>query len=64
MQYTSENTEQAEKLRGSNWSPESCGKEAVVLDFLGMEIATQSYLHALLYDALPLPGTKQSFIYV
>ena len=64
VQYTSENTEQAEKFAREQLEPRILRKEAVVLDFLGMEIATQSYLHALLYDALRLAWAKQSFIYV
>ena len=64
VHYTSENTEQAEKFAREQLEPRILRKEAVVLDFLGMEIATQSYLHALLYDALRLAWAKQSFIYV
>ncbi len=64
VRYTSENTEQAEKFAREQLEPRILRKEAVVLDFLGMEIATQSYLHALLYDALRLAWAKQSFIYV
>ena len=64
VQHTSENTEQAEKFAREQLEPRILRKEAVVLDFLGMEIATQSYLHALLYDALRLAWAKQSFIYV
>ena len=64
VQYTSENTEQAEKFAREHLEPRILRKEAIVLDFLGMEIATQSYLHALLYDALRLAWAKQSFIYV
>lgn len=64
VQYTSENTEQAEAFAREQLEPRILRKEAVVLDFRGMEIATQSYLHALLYDALRLAWAKQSFIYV
>ena len=64
VQYTSENTEQAEKFAREQLEPLILRKEVVVLDFLGMEIATQSYLHALLYDALRLAWAKRSFIYV
>ena len=64
VQYTSENTEHAEKFAREQLEPLILRKEAVVLDFLGVEIATQSYLHALLYDALRLAWAKQSFIYV
>ena len=64
VRYTSENTEQAEKFAREQLEPLILRKKAVVLDFLGMEIATQSYLHALLYDALRLAWAKHSFIYV
>ena len=36
----------------------------IVLDFGGMDIVTQSYLHALLFSALRLAWARQSFIYV
>ena len=61
VRYTSENTEQAEKFAREQLEPLILSKNAVVLDFLGMEIATQSYLHALLYDALRLAWAKHSF---
>ena len=64
VRYTSENTEQAEKFAREQLEPLILRREVVVLDFQGMEIATQSYLHALLYDALRLAWAKQSFIYV
>ena len=64
VRYTSENTEQAEKFAREQLEPLILRKEAVVLDFQGMEIATQSYLHALLYDVLRLAWAKQSFIHV
>lgn len=64
VRYTSENTVQAERFAREQLEPLILRKEAVVLDFLGMEIATQSYLHALLYDALRLAWAKRSFIYV
>ena len=64
VRYTSENTEQAERFAREQLEPRILGKEPVVLDFSGMEIATQSYLHALLFSALRLAWARQSFIYV
>ena len=64
VRYTSENTEQAERFAREQLEPRILRKEPVVLDFSGMEIATQSYLHALLFSALRLAWARQSFIYV
>ena len=64
IRYTSENTEQAEIFAREKLEPRILKKEPVVLDFRGMEIATQSYLHALLFSVLRLAWAKQSFIYV
>ncbi len=64
VRYTSENTEQAERFAREKLEPRILKKEPVVLDFRGMEIATQSYLHALLFSALRLAWARQSFIYV
>ena len=64
VRYTSENTEQAERFAREKLEPRILKKEPVVLDFSGMEIATQSYLHALLFSALRLAWARQSFIYV
>lgn len=64
VRYTSENTEQAERFAREQLEPRILEKEPVVLDFRGMEIATQSYLHALLFSALRLAWARQSFIYV
>ena len=64
VRYASENTEQAEKLAREQLEPRILRKEPIVLDFGGMDIVTQSYLHALLFSALRLAWARQSFIYV
>ena len=64
VRYTSENTEQAERFAQEKLEPRILKREPVVLDFRGIEIATQSYLHALLFSALRLAWARQSFIYV
>ena len=64
VRYASENTEQAEKLAREQLEPRILRKEPMVLDFGGMDIVTQSYLHALLFSALRLAWARQSFIYV
>ena len=64
VRCTSENTEQAERFARENLEPRILKKEPVVLDFRGMEIATQGYLHALLFSALRLAWARESFIYV
>ncbi len=64
VRYTSENTEQAERFARETLEPRVLKKEPVVLDFQGVEIATQSYLHALLFSILRLAWARHSFIYV
>ena len=64
VRYASENTERAEKLAREQLEPRILRKEPIVLDFGGMDIVTQSYLHALLFSALRLAWARQSFIYV
>ncbi len=64
VRYASENTERAERLAREQLEPRILRKEPIVLDFGGMDIATQSYLHALLFSALRLAWARQSFIYV
>ena len=64
VRYASENTERAEILAREQLEPRILRKEPIVLDFGGMDIVTQSYLHALLFSALRLAWARQSFIYV
>ena len=64
VRCASENTERAEKLAREQLEPRILRKEPIVLDFGGMDIVTQSYLHALLFSALRLAWARQSFIYV
>ena len=61
VRYTSG---QAEKFAREQLEPLILRKEAVVLDFQGIESPTQSYLHALLHETLRLAWAKQSCIYV
>ena len=64
VRYASENTERAEKLAREQLEPRILRKEPIVLDFGGMDIVTQSYLHALLFSTLRLAWARQSSIYV
>ena len=64
VRYAFENTEQAEKLAREQLEPRILTKDPVVLDFGGMDIVTQSYLHALLFSTLRLAWARQSPIYV
>ena len=64
VRYASENTERAEKLAREQLEPRILTRKPIVLDFGGMDIVTQSYLHALLFSALRLAWARQSFIYV
>lgn len=64
VRYASENTERAEKLAREQLEPRIFKREPIVLDFGGIDIVTQSYLHALLFGALRLAWARQSSIYV
>lgn len=64
VRFASENTERAEKLAREQLEPRIFNREPIVLDFAGIDIVTQSYLHALLFGALRLAWARQSSIYV
>ncbi|MCE2392102.1 MAG: STAS-like domain-containing protein [Proteobacteria bacterium] len=64
IRYASEDTAHAVRFARDQIEPRIMQKESIVLDFDGVEIATQSYLHALLYDAIRLAWARRSFLYV
>lgn len=60
----SENVERAAIVRDNLLLPAMLNGDMVVLDFSGARFATQSFIHALLNDALKSPGslTRLSFV--
>jgi hypothetical protein len=58
-----ENTAEAAKLSRERISPAIVARRGFVLDFSSIEICTQSFLHALLYEALRLAWALRTPIY-
>ncbi len=52
VRFGAEDTARAQKLVDDHLVPRLAKKEAVALDFSGLQVCTQSFLHALLF--LPL----------
>jgi hypothetical protein len=64
VQKQAENTPVAIQLAQSEITPRILQKQPIVLDFAGMRILTQSYLHALLFEPLRLAWALRTPIYV
>ncbi len=59
-----ENTQAASAVRETALLRALARDELIIVDFGGARFATQSFVHALLYDAFKVPGsiTKLSFV--
>jgi anti-sigma regulatory factor (Ser/Thr protein kinase) len=64
IQRQAEDTPAAIQLAQSEITPRILRKEPIVLDFSGMRILTQSYLHSLLFEPLRLAWALRTPIYV
>jgi anti-sigma regulatory factor (Ser/Thr protein kinase) len=64
IQKQAEDTPAAIQLAQTEITPRILRKEPIVLDFKGMRILTQSYLHALLFEPLRLAWALRTPIYV
>jgi hypothetical protein len=64
VKMTSEDTVAAEKFAQENLIPLIMKRQKIILDFRQVEIATQSYLHALLFETLRLAWAMRTYIYV
>lgn len=64
IQKQAENTPAAILLAQTEITPRILRKEPIVLDFSGMRILTQSYLHSLLFEPLRLAWALRTPIYV
>jgi anti-anti-sigma regulatory factor len=64
IKISSENTVAAEIFAQENLVPLIMKKQKIILDFREVEIATQSYLHALLFESLRLAWAMRTYIYV
>lgn len=64
IQKVAENTPAAILLAQSEITPRILRKEPIVLDFSGLRILTQSYLHSLLFEPLRLAWALRTPIYV
>lgn len=64
IQKQAENTPAAIALAQSEITPRILRRESIVLDFNGLRILTQSYLHSLLFEPLRLAWALRTPIYV
>jgi anti-sigma regulatory factor (Ser/Thr protein kinase) len=64
IQKQAENTPAAIQLAQSEITPRILRREPIVLDFSGLRILTQSYLHSLLFEPLRLAWALRTPIYV
>jgi signal transduction histidine kinase len=59
-----ENTPEALSLAAGQIDPSLVAREPVVLDFAGIELCTQSWLHALLYESVRLAWARRVPIHI
>ena len=59
-----ENTVEAMAIARSRLEPSILEEKAIVLDFQGLDLCTQSWLHALLYQAIRLAWAKRVPIHI
>lgn len=64
VSVTAENTAKAAEFAKSQLRELVVFREPIVLDFQNIHVSTQSYLHALLFEALRLSWAVQSPLYV
>ena len=64
VQFAVEDTGKALEFASKHLLPRLMGKKPVVLDFRGIPILTQSFLHALLYEPLRIGWALRTEIYV
>lgn len=64
IQKQAENTPAAIQLAQNEITPRVLRREPIVLDFSGLRILTQSYLHSLLFEPLRLAWALRTPIYV
>ncbi|HZH15179.1 MAG TPA: ATP-binding protein [Archangium sp.] len=64
IQKQAENTPAAIQLAQTEITPRILRREPIVLDFSGLRILTQSYLHSLLFEPLRLAWALRTPIYV
>ncbi len=64
MKIGAEDTIVAEKLSKEYFVPKLIKKELIVLNFSSIDLCTQSYAHALLYDALRIAWAMHVPIYI
>jgi anti-sigma regulatory factor (Ser/Thr protein kinase) len=64
IQKQAENTPAAIQLSQTEITPRILRREPIVLDFSGLRILTQSYLHSLLFEPLRLAWALRTPIYV
>jgi hypothetical protein len=61
---TSEDTSAAQRFASDELEPRILKKQSFILDFRGIDVTTQSYLHALLFEVVRLAWARRIPIYV
>jgi hypothetical protein len=64
VKVAAEDTAAALRHAQEQLEPRLLKRESIALDFIGLAICTQSFLHALLYEALRLAWAKRVPIYI
>lgn len=64
VNIAAEDTVKAEELSKNHFIPILTRKEPIVINFINIDLCTQSFIHALLYDALRVAWAMQVPIYV
>jgi hypothetical protein len=59
-----EDVREAQRFADEDLVPKLIKKQPVALDFMGIATCTQSYVHALLYEALRLAWARKTPIYI
>jgi hypothetical protein len=59
-----ENNDEAARLAANELIPRLVKKESVVLDFVNVQLCTQSFAHALLYEALRISWATRTPVFI
>lgn len=63
ISYMAEDTVEAQRLSRDTLAPRLLARKPVALDFRGVDVCTQSYLHALLFDVIRLAWALKVAVY-
>ena len=64
VRFTSEDTAASAEFARTKLEPRILARQPFALDFRGVDVCTQSYLHALLFEVLRLAWARRIPIYI